>query len=254
MDLNGKNIIITGGAGGIGAATTHLLLESGANIGVVDNNSDSLWTLKKSLSSYPENRVNFYSIHIGQFDLVVQTVNMFFSRYGSIDGLINNAAILKDGPLISISKGEFKKYSLSDWDETIASNLNGYFYFTREVVEKMITKRTRGVIINVSSISAAGNMGQTSYAATKAAVNALTVSWAQELATFGIRVAGLSPGITDTPMPRSSMNEMLLNQWVIKTPLKRMADPKEMSEGIKFIFQNDFFCGRVLELDGGLRM
>ena len=118
----------------------------------------------------------------------------------------------------------------------------------------MVSSRTKGVILNVSSISASGNSGQTGYAAAKAAVNSLTVTWAQELSLFGIRVAGLAPGMTDTDMPRKSMNDDMIKNWTMKTPLRRMASPEEIAQAIVFVLKNDFFCGRTLELDGGLRM
>ena len=102
-------------------------------------------------------------------------------------------------------------------------------------------------------MSSVGNSGQTSYAASKAAVNSLTVTWAQELAMFGIRVAGLSPGMTNTELARS-MPKDLLNELIRNTPLRRMATPEEMAHGMIFILENDFFCGRMLEIDGGFRM
>ena len=132
--------------------------------------------------------------------------------------------------------------------------MDSYFFVTREVVEKMAKNFTHGVIVNVSSISAAGNKGQTAYAASKGAINALTVTWAQELGPLGIRVAGLAPGIVDTDMPKKSLSKNLLKTIINKTPTKRMATPKEIAHGIIFIIENDFFCGRTLELDGGLRM
>ena len=115
----------------------------------------------------------------------------------------------------------------------------------------MVLKRTSGVIVNVSSVSAAGNMGQTSYAASKAAINALTVSWAQELSLFGIRTAGVAPGMTDTQMPKESMTEKQLEQWIKKTA-QRMGQTEEIAQGIIFALENDFFCGRTLQIDGGL--
>jgi 3-oxoacyl-[acyl-carrier protein] reductase len=106
----------------------------------------------------------------------------------------------------------------------------------------------------VSSISSAGNLGQTAYAAAKAGMDALTVTWSLELAYFGIRVAGIAPGIVDTSMPRNSMNDKLLLSWINKTPMQRMGYPDEIAGAILFILDNDFFGGRVLEIDGGLRM
>jgi 3-oxoacyl-[acyl-carrier protein] reductase len=125
----------------------------------------------------------------------------------------------------------------------------------REVSEKMIMNRTEGVIINVGSIAGTGHFGQTSYAASKGAVNALSVTWAQELAMYGIRVAGINPGMCYTDMAKAVIerNKKIAAKWEKHTPMKRMSSPEEMAEGIKFIIENDFFCGRMLQIDGGIR-
>lgn len=253
MDIQDKRIIVTGGAGGIGACTIRRLLEKKAIVAAVDINEEGLNQLKRACGTFIENLVT-YCGDINDFKFVEITTEDFFSHWGRIDALVNNAAILKDAPLISLFKGEIRKYPLKDWDQTIATNLSSVFYFSREVAEKMVLKRTRGVIINVSSISSAGNLGQTAYAAAKAGVNALTVTWSLELAYFGIRVAGVAPGMVDTNMPRNSMNDKTLSDWIKKTPMQRMGHPDEIAKAILFILDNDFFCGRMLEVDGGLRM
>ena len=254
MNLNGKNIIITGGAGGIGRTVVKTLIDLGAVVGIIDRDKIGLSLLKKSLSKLQKQNTFFFDIDVGQFDQVKYAVNQFFDERKTIHGLLNNAAVLFDRPLIGFSEGKLNKYSLKNWKETLASNLDSYFFVTREVVEKMARNFTHGVIVNVSSISAAGNKGQTAYAASKGAINALTVTWAQELGPLGIRVAGLAPGIVDTDMPKKSLSKNLLKTIINKTPTKRMATPKEIAHGIIFIIENDFFCGRTLELDGGLRM
>jgi 3-oxoacyl-[acyl-carrier protein] reductase len=254
MDLLGKHILVTGGAGGIGRATVRLLLREGAAaIGVVDRDKPSLEAFLLELTASERDKVVPYPNDVGRFEEVEGVVNDFAERCATIDGLVNNAAVLKDGLLVSLL-GELKKYPLDNWSDTIASNLTGTFFCTREVAAKMIIKRTCGVIINVSSVSAAGNVGQTSYAASKGAINALTVSWSQELALFGIRVAGVAPGLTDTAMPRESMREKLLAQWIARTPMRRMGTPEEIAQAICFVFTNDFFCGRTMEMDGGFRL
>ncbi len=254
MILDNKNIIITGGAGGIGSSTTKALLKAGANVAVIDKNKKGLELLKKSLKISERNRAFFYNININNFIKVKKTINNFFLKKKTIHGLINNAAVLIDKPLVGFNKGKFSKYSLNDWNETLSSNLNGYFYVTREVVEKMVKSFTKGILINVSSISSSGNKGQTAYSASKSAINALTTTWSQELGSLGIRVAGIAPGIISTQMPKKSLNKVLIKSMINKTPVKRMGTPEEVAHGIIFIIENDFFCGRTLELDGGLRM
>ena len=152
MELANKNIIITGGAGGIGSAIVKMLKSHNCTIGIVDNNEKNISNLQKTLDKIREGNVHFYRIDAGNITKVSKSVNDFIEHSGSIDILINNAAILKDAPLLSVFKGKLKKLPIKTWNETMASNLNSYFYFTREVVEKMVLQRTKGIIINISSI------------------------------------------------------------------------------------------------------
>lgn len=253
MDINGKNIIVTGGAGGIGLCVIQNLLKKNAIVAAVDLNKNKLDVLKNKCSSLP-GKLFCYCGDVGDINFVEKVTDDFFSNCGKIDALVNNAAILRDAPLASIFKGKINKFPIDVWEQTISTNLRGIFYFGREVAEKMIVKRTKGVIINVSSISAVGNIGQSAYAAAKAGVNALTVTWALELAHFGIRVAGIAPGMTATDMPKASMPRSVILEWIKRTPVRRMGLPEEIADGINFILKNDFFCGRIIEIDGGLRM
>ena len=253
MEISGKNIIVTGAAGGIGSSITKNLLENNAVVAAVSINKDKLNLLKDRCSTMADNLI-CYCGDVGDIEFVKNVTEDFLNHYNKIDILINNASILLDAPLIGISKGKLRKLPLENWNKTIASNLTGVFYFSREVAEKMFMKRTKGLIINVSSISSVGNSGQTAYAAAKAGVNALTVTWASELSLFGIRVAGIAPGLIDTEMPRKAMTEKNLSKWINKSLVKRLGLPEEVAQGIVFIIQNDFFSGRILEIDGGLRL
>jgi len=253
MNIKNKNVIITGGAGGIGTPTVLSLIEKECIVGVVDNNEDALIRLLKIVPPNKRHLVIDYHRDITSLPDIEEVVKDFVNRFGHIDILINNAGINKDGAFISLSGGSLQVYSVEDWKTTMETNLYGHFYITREVVEQMVRKRTRGVIINVTSMAVAGRAGQTSYGAAKAGLDTLTRCWAQELAALHIRVAGIAPGIIDTPMPRQ-MNEAILNDWIEATPMKRLGTPEEVAHAIIFILENDFFCGRILELDGGLRM
>ena len=254
MELRKERIILTGAAGGIGSEITKKLLEAGSIVAAVDIDEEGLKKLVKYVSNNKKSILEVYNADVSRFSDVKQTVDDFYGKYGEIDILINNAAILCDSLLINVFGGKIIKHKIENWEKTINTNLSSYFFFAREVVEKMVLERTKGVIINVSSISSSGNLGQTSYSASKAAVNALTVTWSQELTKFGIRVAGVSPGMTDTFMPRNSMKDIVLEDWVRKTPLRRMAFPEEIAKGVLFLLENDFICGRTIQIDGGLRM
>ena len=117
----------------------------------------------------------------------------------------------------------------------------------------MIALGSGGVIVNISSISRAGNAGQTNYSAAKAGVLAMTVVWAKELARHGIRVGAVAPGFIRTPMVEA-MKQEVLAKVIAPVPLGRLGEPDEIARAVGFIFENDFFTGRCLEVDGGLRL
>jgi 3-oxoacyl-[acyl-carrier protein] reductase len=117
----------------------------------------------------------------------------------------------------------------------------------------MIVQASGGVIVNVSSISRAGNAGQTNYSAAKAGVAAMTVVWAKELARYGIRVGAVAPGFIRTPLV-AAMRSDALARMTAAIPLGRLGEPEEIAQAVGFIFANELFTGRCLEVDAGLRM
>ena len=246
------NILITGAGGGIGYSVAKILTDKVGQIGIIDNNKNKI----EKLAKHNSHDFLLYDTDITDYDNLKNTIEDFYRECGKIDCLINCAAILVDKPLISISTREkaLSRLSIDTWDKVIKTNLYGTYYSTLEVVEKMILSRTKGVIVNIGSISSGGNIGQSCYAASKGAINALTVTWAQELSNFGIRVNGVAPGMTSTDMPLSAMSQDHLAQWKNRIPLKRFAEPREIAEAVIFCINNDYMNGRVLEIDGGLRM
>jgi 3-oxoacyl-[acyl-carrier protein] reductase len=142
--------------------------------------------------------------------------------------------------------------SLAQWQLVIDVNLTGSFLCGREAATQMIKTGSEGVIVNISSISRAGNMGQTNYSATKAGVAAMTVSWAKELARYNIRTGAIAPGFMATEMVMS-MKPEALEKMSAGIPLRRLGDPAEIAQMAITIFENDYISGRVFEVDGGLR-
>lgn len=249
MNLKDKNVIVTGGANGIGRCLVEKLVNEGASVGVFDIDREGLNQLK-------EDNPGIYCrvCDVSDSKQVKESVEEFYNQFKRIDVLVNNAAFIYNSLLISLTPGGMKKHDIDTWDKVIATDLSSVFYMTVNVVEKMLLNRTRGVIVNVSSICASGNAGQSAYSAAKAGVNALTVTWAKELSLLGIRVAGIAPGYTETETTIQSMSEDVLKDWIKKVPLRRLGKPDEIADGIIFIIKNDFINGKVLELDGGLRM
>ena len=246
MEIKGKNVIVTGGAKGIGKLLTLELFKHGANIGVIDTDEENLNQLER------ENKCVFCkTCDVSNYKQVELTIEEFFNEFKSIDVLINNAAYIFNSPLINVFSG-FKKHSVESWNKVINTDLNSVFYTSVNVIEKMIKTRTKGLVVNVSSICANGNPGQSAYSAAKAGIEALTISWSKELGPFGIRIAGIAPGYIETQTTIDSISESVAKEIKSKTPLKRFGQTDEIVNGIVFIIKNDFFNGKMLQLDGGL--
>ena len=117
----------------------------------------------------------------------------------------------------------------------------------------MVKHKVKGVIVNISSICRVGNFGQTNYSASKSAVDAMTVTWAKELSRYGIRVGAIAPGYINTEMV-AKIKQEVLDKLIEKIPTGRLGEMEEISKTVQFIIANDFFTGRVIEVDGGMRI
>ncbi|MCB0332935.1 MAG: SDR family NAD(P)-dependent oxidoreductase [Bdellovibrionales bacterium] len=247
MQTEGKVAVVTGGVSGFGRAMVEQLCKQGAQVVVFDRDPDGA----QKLSQNETKDVLFLQCDITVPGEVEKAVETTFQQFGCIDILINNAGILFSAPLISFSGGKFERHSIEDWNKVINTNLTSVFLVTSFVAQKMVQKRTKGVIINISSISANGNPGQSAYSAAKAGVNALTATWARELSMLGIRVAAVAPGFFDTPSTHEAVPETTLKEIKKRIPLRRLGKMEELVYGVMHIIANDFYNGKVLELDGG---
>ena len=252
MQLKDKVIIITGGCQGLGRAMAEYLAAKGAKLALVDLNPEKLELAVVACQAQGV-EARAYLCNVADEEQVTQTVARIAEDFGAINGLVNNAGILRDGLLLKVKDGVMTKMSLAQWQAVIDVNLTGVFLCTREVAAKMIELNSQGAIINISSISRAGNVGQTNYSAAKAGVAAATVTWARELARYGIRVAGIAPGFIETEMTLG-MKPEALEKMTAGIPLKRMGKVEEIAHSAAYIFENDYYSGRILELDGGLRI
>lgn len=253
MELNGAVIAITGGAQGLGLAMAKLLGERGARLALVDREEESLAQAAGQLSEQGIVAEAFVA-DVANEDSVVRCFAEIRDRLGPVSGLVNNAGITRDGLLVKAKEGRVEKtMSLSQWQQVLDVNLTGVFLCGREAASQMVENDLHGVIVNISSISRAGNMGQSNYAASKAGVAALTVTWAKELARYGIRVGAVAPGFIETEMT-SSMRPDVLEKITKGVPLGRLGQPEDIAQSVHYIFENAYFSGRVIECDGGLRI
>lgn len=183
-------------------------------------------------------------------------VKWAFEAMGGLNGLVNNAGILRDGLLVKKDRhsGEVRKMSDEQWHQVLNVNLHGATYMVRETVALMVEKEQRpGVIVNMSSLARHGNRGQSNYVAAKAALAANTVTWAREFAPFGIRVGAIAPGMIETPMTQG-MNPKAREALIKMIPVGRVGVPEDIWQAVRFIIECDYFNGRCLDVDGGLSM
>jgi 3-oxoacyl-[acyl-carrier protein] reductase len=222
----------------------------GAKLALLDMNPEQLAAAKAELSA--QTQVAVYVANVADEAQVEATFAQIDADFYGIDGLINNAGILRDGLLLKVKDGELvAKMPLQQFQSVIDVNLTGVFLCGREAAALMVKHGRKGVIINMSSVARAGNMGQTNYAASKAGVVAMTVTWARELGRYGIRVGAIAPGVIRTAMTDAMKPEARERLEKMK-PVGRLGEAAEIAHTAKYIFENDFFTGRVVEIDGGI--
>ena len=252
MEIKGKTIVITGAARGLGAAMARRLAGAGARLALCDLKRDSLDGTSDQCRQAGAD-VHCYGANVSKEADVIAFMDAVASDCGALDVLINNAGITRDGLMMKYKDGELLgKMSLEDWQAVIDVNLTGTFLCAREASVHMARFGAGGVIINISSLSRAGNFGQSNYSATKAGVAALTVLWARELARHGIRTAAIAPGLMNTEMV-AAMKPEARERLAAMVPARRLGEPDEVAQTAQFILENDYISGRVIDLDGGLR-
>ena len=253
MELRNKTVVITGAARGLGAAMARRLAPHGPTLALVDLKAEDLGNIGAACQQLGAT-VHGFEANVASEADVVRLFDEIVARCGAVHALVNNAGITRDALLIKFKDGKVEsKMSLAQWQSVIDVNLTGVFLCGREAAERMIVGGTPGVIINISSISRAGNAGQTNYAAAKAGVAAMAVTWARELARYGIRAASIAPGFINTEMV-AGMKPEAREKLTSGIPLKRMGEPDEIAQTVEFILHNDYVSGRCFEIDGALRL
>jgi 3-oxoacyl-[acyl-carrier protein] reductase len=251
MNLEKTRIIITGGARGLGRAMAETLADQGARIGLIDLDPEALQATRTAL---PGRGHASAVANVTREAEVERAFAELTDELGGLDVLINNAGITRDGLLVKARDGQVvDRMSTEAWQQVLDVNLTGVFLCGRAAATHLVEAGRGGLIVNVSSISKAGNFGQTNYSATKAGVAAMSVTWASELARYGIRSVSLSPGFTRTDLV-AAMPEKAIERITSAIPAGRLAEPGEMASAVRFIIENDYINGRDIAVDGGLRL
>src|SRR6478735_719440 len=246
--LEGKIVIITGAARGIGEAIAVRMAEYGAHIAFTFLSSEEkAVALENKLRSFGV-KAKGYKSNAGSYADCEKFVNDVVAEHGTIDVCINNAGISKDSLLMRLSEAQ--------WDEVMEINLKSVFNMTKQVIRPMMKAR-KGSIVNMSSIiGIRGNAGQSSYAASKAGIIGFTKSMAHELGSRNIRCNAIAPGFIETDMTHYLKEGEAAKTFLEKIPLGRFGSGEEMANTTLFLASDmsSYITGQVLSACGGLNI
>ena len=240
-----KTAIVTGGSKGIGKSICVRLAKDGFNIAFSYNSNPELAEETVKLCESAGVKVKFYKVDVADSTACKEWTEEVQAEFGSVDVLVNNAGITKDGLLMKMKD--------EDLDAVLDVNLKGSFYMMREA-SKIMLKQKSGKIVNISSVvGVMGNAGQVNYSATKAGVIGMTKSLARELAGRRINVNAVAPGMIETDMTKA-MSDKAREAVIAGIPFKEMGKPEEIASVVSFLAGEDsnYITGQVICADGGM--
>lgn len=248
MEFSGVRALVTGGARGMGRCFVEQVRAGGGAVAFCDVDAAAVAAASEELGAPG------FACDVSDEGAVQRFYDAASAAIGVPNVLINNAGITRDGLFLKAhpETGEPVMMGLDRWQQVLDVNLTGPFLCTRAFAAGAFrAKQAESVVVNLSSISRAGNAGQLNYSAAKAGLVADTVVWAKELARYGVRVGAVAPGFIRTPMTEGMKPEALA-KVASGIPLKRLGEPTEIWLAIRFIIECGYFTGRVVEVDGGL--
>jgi len=255
MSLDGKTIIVTGAAQGIGLSITRLCLELGANVVLADRNAEAL---SETANHLPPDRILTVPGDVTDESYAGSCVGQAVSAFKQIDGLVNNAGIIRPAML--------EKMTLPDWQQVLSVHLTGAFLMTQAVGRHLLGRARQklpqpagltGSIVNISSTGGKrGAIGQANYAAAKAGIFGLTMTAALEWAKYGIRCNSVGFGTVITPMTEVLRSEKFQAATLARIPLGRFAEPEEAAPMVAFLLSDSaaYITGENLTVSGGMHM
>ena len=243
MRLEGKTAIVTGAGRGLGKGIALKLAQEGASVMICDMVEENAQSVVKEIEA-SGGKASYQICNVAVLDEVHALFEKTLSTYGKVDILVNNAGINRDSML--------HKMSVEQWDQVIAVNLTGTFYMT-QAAAKLMREQESGAIINISSASWLGNVGQANYAASKAGVVGLTKTAARELAKKGVTCNAICPGFIETDMTRG-VPEKVWDIMVGKIPMGRAGKPSDVANMVAFLASEeaDYITGEVINVGGGM--
>lgn len=236
-----KNVLVTGGARGIGLAIARGFLTAGAQVAIWDFSKENLGKADLELDAYRS------QLHCRQVDVtsIKSCEEAAKDLPFEVDILVNNAGITRDK--------SFAKMTSEAWQAVIDTNLTGVFNVTKAVTPEFGSGKNKRIINIASVVALYGNFGQTNYVAAKAGVIGVTKTWAREFGAKGVTVNAVAPGFTLTPMVEAMPKEVL-QKMEDKVPVKRLASPGDMAKACMFLASEEasYINGATLSVDGGI--
>jgi 3-oxoacyl-[acyl-carrier protein] reductase len=243
--FSGQVALVTGSSRGIGRAVTRQLAERGATV-IAAARGDHAESVAREIVD-AGGRCEAVALEVTDPAGVERTLGDVLSRHGRLDVLVNNAGVTRDQLLLRMKP--------ADWDVVIATNLTAAFTCTQAVVRQMIKQRSGRIIAISSVVAQTGNAGQANYAASKAGLIGFAKSMAREVASRGITVNVVAPGLIDTDMTRA-LGDQIREKWAAQVPLGRLGTPEEVASAVCFLASDEasYITGQVLAVNGGVYM
>jgi len=243
MNFDGKVVVVTGGAQGIGRQIAIDFAKLKAKVIILDLFEQALKEAQEEISSHGE--CTYYVLDVTNGAQIEETINKIIDNSLKIDILINNAGITKDNLALRLSE--------SDWDKVLTVNLKGAFLCSKQCIKRMVKQRY-GKIVNISSIiGIIGNSGQANYSASKAGLIGLTKTFARELGSRNICVNAVAPGYIQTKMT-DVLPDKVKEEMLKRIPLNRFGRPEDVANAVMFLASDraEYITGQVLVVDGGM--
>jgi len=243
IDLSGRVALVTGASRGIGRAIAQRLAAQGALV-VAAARGENAKTVAGEIAA-SGGKAESVSLDVTEPDAAAQFVAAALERHGRIDVLVNNAGITRDQLLLRMKP--------DDWDAVIATNLTAAFALTQAALKPMIKQRAGRIICISSVVGQSGNAGQANYAASKAGLIGFAKAVALEVASRGITVNVVAPGMIETDMTRA-LTGSAREEWASRIPLRRLGTPDDIASAVCFLASDEasYITGHVLAVNGGM--